>query len=398
MLSTASTLLKNKALSMAADALVKDSEIILNANKLDMEKAKDNNISEVMQDRLKLTKPRIEGMADGLKQLAALPDPVGEIIDGSRRPNGLEITKKRVPFGVVGIIYESRPNVTADAAGICLKSGNVCILRGGKEAINSNLAIAGIISREIANAGLPADCVQILENTSREIASEFMKLNKYIDVLIPRGGAGLINSVLENATMPVIQTGTGNCHIYADESADLEMALKIIINAKVQKPSVCNAVETVLINEKIADSFLPELCAELVKNKVEIRGCEEVRRIFPAAVPATEEDWATEYNDLILAIKVVKSLQEAIDHINKYSTQHSEAIITKDYANALKFQDNVDAACVYVNASTRFTDGEEFGLGAEIGISNQKLHARGPMGLREMTTIKYTINGSGQIK
>ena len=398
-MSQAGTELKNNALKAVAEALVKNTEFILAENAKDIENATANGIRPAMVDRLRLTPERIEGMAEGLVQLCSLPDPIGETVEGFKRPNGLEILKKRVPIGVLGIIFESRPNVTADAAGLCIKSGNACILRGGKEALCSNLAIAGVFSKALAEAGLPADAVQLLDKTDREIANSLMRLNKYVDILIPRGGAGLIKSVVENASVPVIQTGTGNCHTYIDESADLEMASEIVINAKTQRPSVCNAMETLLVHGKIAESFLPSICEQLKNKSVEIRGCEKTKAICGDSINSAEQsDWETEYNDLILALKIVEDIDEAVAHINEYGTGHSEAIVTSDLANAVKFQNEIDAACVYVNASTRFTDGFEFGFGAEIGISNQKLHARGPMGLKELTTVKYVISGNGQCR
>lgn len=398
---------KNAALSNAAELLVRNTERILRENQNDVETAAAKGMSVSMQDRLRLTAARIEAMAEGLLQLTAMEDPIGAILEGYKRPNGLEIIKKRVPLGVIGIIYEARPNVTADAAGLCIKSGNACILRGGSEALRSNLAIASIFKEALENAGLPGACVQLIDNTGREIASAMMRLNRYIDVLIPRGGAGLINTVVTTASVPVIQTGTGNCHIYADCDADPEMARKIIVNAKTQRPSVCNAAETLLVHRGIAETFLPAAAQSLTEKGVELRCCEEAYRILErSGVPenrnllkhAEESDWETEYNDLILAVKVVGDCAEAVAHINTYGTGHSEAIVTENYEKARYFQDHVDAACVYVNASTRFTDGFEFGFGAEIGISNQKLHARGPMGLKELTTVKYVVNGSGQIR
>jgi len=389
---------KNTALKAIADALVANSEKILKANDIDLENAKANGMSVAMQDRLRLTEERIAGMAEGLVQLTALQDPIGEVIDGFKRPNGLQIVKRRVPLGVLGIIFESRPNVTADAAGLCIKSGNACILRGGKEAINSNIAIAEIFSETLEKSGLPKDAVQLIDNTSREVSTAMMKLNDHIDVLIPRGGAGLIRSVVQNATVPVIQTGTGNCHVFVDETADLDMAVNIVMNAKTQRPSVCNAMETLLVHEAVADKFLNAVCAKLKEKNVELRGCEKAKNCFADMNDATEDDWKTEYDDLILAVKVVSGVGEAIEHINTYGTRHSEAIITKDFDNATRFQNEIDASCVYVNASTRFTDGFEFGFGAEIGISNQKLHARGPMGLTELTTFKYLISGNGQCR
>lgn len=397
-LAQADTAIKNRALEAAAEALLRNTELLLSENQKDLSAAEENGIRPAMLDRLRLDQKKIAAMAEGLRQLTALPDPVGEVIDGFKRPNGLEIIKKRVPIGVLGILYESRPNVTADAAGLCLKSGNACILRGGKEALCSNLSIASVFAEAVEKAGLPRDAVQLIDRTDRDIADGLMRLNRYIDVLIPRGGAGLISRVVEYATVPVIQTGTGNCHVFVDESADLGMACDIVINAKTQRPSVCNAMETLLVHRKIADPFLAAIGPRLTGKKVEIRGCETTRALLAEAVPATESDWETEYNDLILAVRVVDSLSDAIAHINRYGTGHSEAIVTSSLDNAVRFQNEVDAACVYVNASTRFTDGFEFGFGAEIGISNQKLHARGPMGLRELTTAKYLIRGNGQCR
>ncbi len=394
---------KNEALAKAAELLKERAGSIIAENEKDLKNAIENGIRPQMIDRLRLTEKRIDDMATGIHQLVGLKDPVGEVIGGGRRPNGLEIIKKRVPLGVLGIIFEARPNVTCDAAGLCVKSGNACILRGGKEAILSNLAIAKVFREALALSGLPEDAVQLIDNTDREIANGMMKLDNYIDVLIPRGGAGLIKNVLINATVPVIRTGTGNCHVFVDESADQDMAVNIIINAKTQRPSVCNAEESLLVHKNIAGEFLPKIAKELISRNVELRVCERTAEILKKAgieqfVPATEEDWATEYDDLILAVRVVDSCDEAIDHINRYGTMHSEAIITESYENGKRFTEQVDAACVYINASTRFTDGFEFGLGAEIGISNQKLHARGPMGLEELTTVKYIINGEGQIR
>lgn len=402
-LATASIGTKNAALSNAAELLVAKTEYIISENTKDIETAAENGMSISMQDRLRLTPERIKDMAEGLLQLVSLEDPIGSIIEGYKRPNGLEIIKKRVPLGVIGIIYEARPNVTADAAGLCIKSGNACILRGGKEALRSNIAVASVFGEALEKAGLPKDCVQLIDNTDREIATAMMKLNKYIDVLIPRGGAGLIKSVVNNASVPVIQTGTGNCHIYVDSEANVDMAYSIVMNAKTQRPSVCNAAETLLVNGEIANNFLPNMCMRLAEKNVELRCCEESYKILeshniPNLVKANDTDWDTEYDDLILAIKVINNVSEAIEHINNHGTGHSEAIITDNYNKARLFQDSIDAACVYVNASTRFTDGFEFGFGAEIGISNQKLHTRGPMGLKELTTIKYVINGNGQIR
>ena len=404
-LSRASTAVKNDALLLAAKLLKEREAEIIGANATDVDAAAARGMSVSMQDRLRLTTKRIDDIAEGLRQVAALPDPVGDVLDGGTRPNGLRIVKTRVPLGVLGIIYEARPNVTADAAALCVKSGNACILRGGKEAINSNKAVAAVFREALGKAGLPENCVQLITDTSRETAAEFMKLDKYVDVLIPRGGAGLINAVLTQATVPVIQTGTGNCHVYVDKAADLDMAEKIVVNAKTQRPSVCNAMETLLVHIDVANEFLPRICRELATHNVELRVCEKSKKILTAAgfdagtlKDATETDWATEYDDLILAVKVVDSLEEAIEHISTYTTHHSEAIVTRDYNAASEFQLSIDAACVYVNASTRFTDGFEFGLGAEIGISNQKLHTRGPMGLKELTTVKYLICGNGQVR
>lgn len=389
---------KNEALLSIAKALRQCSEEILEANGQDVRRAREGGMSEALVDRLSLTEQRILAMADSVEQVAALPDPIGEIMEGYTRPNGLEIVKKRVPLGVVGIIYEARPNVTADAAALCLKSGNVCLLRGGKEAICSNMALAGVMARAVEGSGLPSDCILLVEDTSRETASRMMRLNGVLDVLIPRGGAGLIRAVVENATVPVLETGTGNCHVYVDDSAQVDMAVKIIVNAKAQRPSVCNAAETLLVHRGIAKRFLPPAAKALAAAGVTLYGCPETCRILPGTAPASEEDWATEYLDYKLAVRVVESLDEAIAHIRKYSTGHSEAIVTENYENSRLFASRVDSAAVYVNASTRFTDGGEFGFGAEIGISTQKLHARGPMGLREMTTYQYIIRGSGQTR
>lgn len=389
---------KNRGLLAAAESLMAGQEEILAANQKDMEKAAAAGMSQGLLDRLKLTQARIEGMADGLRQVAALDDPVGEVLSMKQRPNGLMIGQKRVPLGVIGIIYEARPNVTADAFGLCFKSGNAVILKGGSDAICSNQAIVACLRRGLLEAGLPADAVQLILDTDRAVTQAFMKLNQYVDVLIPRGGAGLIRAVVENSTIPVIETGTGNCHIFVDESADFNMALDIIFNAKTQRIGVCNACESLVVHRKIAESFLPLLKARLDEKQVEIRGDEEACRIVPEFVKAADEDWGREYLDYIISCKLVDSVEEAIEHINRYNTKHSEAIITRDYGNAQKFLNEVDAAAVYVNASTRFTDGCEFGFGAEIGISTQKLHARGPMGLKELTTTKYIIYGSGQVR
>lgn len=389
---------KNMGLEEAARALLEDEEEILEANREDYEKARSGGMSQGLLDRLQLTPARVQAMADGLLQVAALEDPVGEVLSMKLRPNGLEIGQKRVPLGVIGMIYEARPNVTADAFGLCFKSGNAVILKGGSDALCSNKAIVRCLQKGLLRAGLPEDAVQLVEDTSRETTRELMRLNQYIDVLIPRGGAGLIRTVVENSTVPVIQTGTGNCHIYVDESADLNMALDIIYNAKTQRIGVCNACESLVVHRAVAEQFLPLLKERLSRKQVEIRADEEACAIEPSFTPATEEDWGTEYLDYILSLRLVDSLDEAIRHINRYNTGHSEAIITSDYFNAQRFLNEVDAAAVYVNASTRFTDGEEFGFGAEIGISTQKLHARGPMGLKELTTTKYIIYGDGQIR
>ena len=397
-LSNASTNAKNDALLFMAEELINEKVSILKANEIDVENAKANGMSEAMLDRLSLNEDRINGMADGLKELIGLQDPIGEVISMWQRPNGLQIGQKRVPFGVIGIIYEARPNVTCDAAGLCLKSGNTVILRGGSDAINSNKEIVRVLIKGLEKAGLPKECVQLIEDTSRQVATDMMKLNEYIDVLIPRGGAGLIQSVVKNSTVPVIETGTGNCHIYVDESADFNMAKNIAVNAKASRPSVCNAAEKLLINENIAEEFLPIAVKELREAGVVLRGDEKAQAIIDDIEKANDEDWGKEYLDYVMAVKIVKDVDEAINHINKYGTGHSEAIITESYKNSQKFLQKVDAAAVYVNASTRFTDGSEFGFGAEIGISTQKLHARGPMGLKELTTIKYVIYGNGQIR
>ena len=389
---------KNDALYAMADFLIENSKVIIEANKKDLETSRIKGTSESMLDRLALNEARIEGMANGLRQVAALEDPVGEVLGMWTRPNGLQIGKKRVPMGVIGIIYEARPNVTSDAAGLCFKSGNAVILRGGSEAINSNKAIAEALREGLKSVGLVEDAVQLVEDTSREVATEMMKLNDYIDVLIPRGGAGLIKAVVNNATVPVIETGTGNCHIYVDENCDFEMAKNIIINAKTSRPSVCNAAEKLLINEKIAGKFMPIIFEALRENNVEIRGDESLKALDDSVILASEEEWYNEYLDYTIGVKIIKDIDEAINHINKFGSGHSEAIVTKSYEASQIFLQKVNAAAVYVNASTRFTDGEEFGFGAEIGISTQKLHARGPMGLKELTTIKYIIFGNGQIR
>ena len=390
---------KNSALIAIADALIKRTDEILSANKIDIDNAKNNGTREAMIDRLTLTPERIKGISDGVREVAALNDPIGEVINMTQRPNGLMIGKKRVPMGVIGIIYEARPNVTVDAAVLCLKTSNACVLRGGSEAINSNVAIMRIMQEAAYSCGIPKGTLNIIEDTSREAATALMRMNGYIDMLIPRGGKGLIRSVVENATVPVVETAAGNCHVYVDEFADLDMAKKIVLNAKVQRPSVCNAAETLLIDSKIADRFIPVIFKELIDKNVEIRADEISKSIYSdGVISATDEDYYTEYNDYIIAVKVVNGVSEAIEHINKYNTKHSEAIITDSYENAQKFLNEVDAAAVYVNASTRFTDGFEFGFGAEIGISTQKMHARGPMGLEALTSVKYVVYGSGQIR
>lgn len=395
----ASTEQKNKALAAIEAALTENTDKILAANKLDMEAAEKNGMSAALQDRLRLTPERIKGIAAGVADVIKLDDPIGSADSGSLRPNGMRITKVRVPLGTIGIIFESRPNVTVDAAVLCLKTGNTVILRGGKEAFNSNKCLCDIMRDAVKKSGLPKDAVQFVADTSRDVAAQLMKCNDYLDVLIPRGGAGLIRAVKENATVPVIETGVGNCHVYADESADFDMAVNIVDNGKTQRPSVCNAIETLLVHKNIADKLLPLIKARLDEHNVEIRGCSETAAILgDCVVPATEEDYATEFGDYIIAVKVVEDIDEAIDHISKYTTGHSECIVTNSLANAEKFKNEIDAAAVYVNASTRFTDGGMFGFGAEIGISTQKLHARGPMGLRELTSVKYLIDGSGQIR
>ncbi len=389
---------KNKALEAAAEALLAQKDMLLAANAKDIEAAKANQMASGLVDRLLLTEDRIGQMAEGLRQIAGLDDPVGEVLSMRQRPNGLQIGQKRVPLGVIGIIYESRPNVTADAFGLCFKAGNVVILRGGRDAIHSNQAIMEALQGALEACGLPKDAIQLITDTSHETAERFMRMNGYVDVLIPRGGAGLIRTVVEKATVPVIETGTGNCHIYVDETADLDMAVEIIFNAKTQRIGVCNACESLVVHEKVKDALLPRLAARLSQKAVELRGDEGSREACSDILPASEEDWGTEYLDYILSVKTVAGIDEAIAHINRYNTGHSEAIITRDYANSRKFLDGIDAAAVYVNASTRFTDGYEFGFGAEIGISTQKLHARGPMGLKELTSVKYIIYGDGQVR
>ena len=389
---------KNQVLEAVADALVKNTDTLLQANVIDVDNGRSNHMPEGLVDRLMLTSERIAAMAEGLRQVAALEDPIGEVIGMKKRPNGLLIGQKRVPLGVIGIIYEARPNVTADAFALCFKTGNAVILKGGSDAIHSNEAIVNCIRTALEENGITADAIQLIRDTSRETASEFMKMNQYVDVLIPRGGRGLIQAVVNNSTIPVIETGTGNCHIYVDETADLEMAANIVINAKTQRVGVCNACESLLVHEKVKDAFLPVLAQKLRQKHVQMRADDRAKALIPDAVMATEEDWGTEYLDYILSVKVVDSVEEAIAHINRYNTGHSEAIITNDYAHSQKFLDEVDAAAVYVNASTRFTDGFEFGFGAEIGISTQKLHARGPMGLLALTSTKYIIYGNGQVR
>ncbi len=388
---------KNLALEKVADALVAQTAQLITANCLDMKAGEEKGMNSGLLDRLRLTEERIKGMAEGLKQVVSLSDPVGEVLETFKRPNGLVVEKRRVPLGVIGIIYESRPNVTADAFGLCFKSGNAVILKGGSDALYSNKAITDVIRQALAKAGVAEDAIQLIEATDRSVTQEFMRLKEYVDVLIPRGGAGLIRSVVENSTIPVIETGTGNCHIYIDESADLNKAVPIILNAKTQRIGVCNACESLVVHENIKDKLLPGLSKALQERNVEIRGDRQVQQVIEC-IPATEADYGTEYLDYIISIKTVSSLDEAIAHINRYNTKHSEAIITESVENAEKFLREVDAACVYVNASTRFTDGFEFGFGAEIGISTQKLHARGPMGLKELTSYKYAITGNGQIR
>ncbi|MDD6340348.1 MAG: glutamate-5-semialdehyde dehydrogenase [Butyrivibrio sp.] len=389
---------KNKALELIARALTENADTILKANEIDMENGKKAGMKDSLLDRLKLTKERIEAMAEGALKVRALDDPTGEVIRMWENPNGLRIGQKRVPIGVIGIIYESRPNVTVDAFVLCFKAGNAAILKGGSDAINSNIAITSVIRKTLEECDINSDCIQLIEKTDRTVVDELLKLNQYIDVVIPRGGAGLINFVVNNSTIPVIETGTGNCHIFVDASADFDMALNIIENAKTQRTGVCNACESLLVHRDIADEFIPLLANRLFGHNVEIRGDEKSRLIVPEIKAATDEDYGTEYLDLIVSLKIVENVDEAIYHINKYNTGHSEAIVTNDYNNSEKFLNEVDAAAVYVNASTRFTDGFEFGFGAEIGISTQKIHARGPMGLKELTTTKYIIYGNGQIR
>lgn len=397
-LQTLETLKKNAALEAVANALLEESDTILKENEKDIEAARANQMKEGLVDRLLLTRARIEGMAEGLTQLVTLEDPIGEVLSMKKRPNGLMIGQKRVPLGVVGIIYESRPNVTADAFGLCFKTGNAVILKGGSDAIHSNKAIVSVIQNALADLNITRDAIQLIEDSNRETTTAFMKLNQYVDVLIPRGGAGLIQAVVNNSTIPVIETGTGNCHVYVDETADLDMAIDIIFNAKTQRIGVCNACESIVVHKNVINNLLPALKNRLDEKNVELRGDQPAMDAVSGILPAVEADWGSEYLDFILSIKTVTSIEEAISHINRYNTGHSEAIITNDYSHSQKFLEEIDAAAVYVNASTRFTDGFEFGFGAEIGISTQKLHARGPMGLLALTTTKYIIYGNGQIR
>ncbi|MBQ1931644.1 MAG: glutamate-5-semialdehyde dehydrogenase [Lachnospiraceae bacterium] len=397
-LRTLSTSRKNEALYKAAEALEAAEEKLIVANAEDVRIAREKGMAAGLLDRLTLNPARVKGMADGLRQVAALEDPVGEVLSMKQRPNGLMIGQKRVPLGVVGIIYEARPNVTADAFGLCFKTGNAVILKGGSDALHSNEAIVAVLKEALVACGLPETAVQLIGSTDRQVTAQFMKMNEYVDVLIPRGGAGLIRTVVRESTVPVIETGTGNCHIYVDASADQDMAVEILYNAKTQRIGVCNACESLVVHESIVKEFLPKAAAKLSEKKVELRGDAQAQAACADVLPATEEDWGTEYLDYILSIKTVSGLDEAIAHINRYNTGHSEAIVTSDYANAQRFLDEIDAAAVYVNASTRFTDGGEFGFGAEIGISTQKLHARGPMGLKELTSTKYIIYGNGQVR
>lgn len=397
-LSITSTTQKNKALSLMAQALIDHTDKILAGNQKDIENAKAAGMKEALVDRLMLDQKRVEAMANGLKQIVNLPDPVGEVISGTKRPNGLELTKVRVPFGVVGIVYESRPNVTADAAGLCLKTGNAVILRGGSDAIESNKVIVSVLKGAIQEAGLPEGTLNLIETTDREAVRGLLQLNDFVDVVIPRGSNSLIQMVLKNSTVPVIETGIGVCHVFVDESADLKMAEEITINAKTSRPGTCNTIESLLIHREVAPLFIPSALEKLHSMGVEIRGCGRTRSLFPKALEATEEDWATEYLDFILSVRIVDTFEDAVEHITTYGTKHSEAIVTQNYERSERFLKEIDAATVYVNASTRFTDGEEFGFGAEIGISTQKLHARGPMGLTELTSYKYLVRGNGQIR
>jgi len=389
---------KNQVLGRIAEMLIENTDKIIEKNKLDVDNARSKGTSEVMLNRLSLDKKTIAGIAEGIRQVATLEDPIGEVMGMTKRPNGLLIGKTRVPIGVIGIIFEARPNVTADAAALCLKSGNAVILRGGSEAINSNKILVSVMQQALEECGLPIGCIQLVEDTSRQTATELMQLKEYLDLLIPRGGAGLIKAVTENATVPVIETGVGNCHIYINESADIDMAVNILVNAKTSRPSVCNAAEKLLIDRSIASDFLPVIAKALEEKNVTLRCDSEALEIIKNGIPATDEDWDTEYLDYVIGIKVVDGIDEAIKHINTHSTKHSEAIITNNHSNAMRFHREIDSAAVYVNASTRFTDGFEFGFGAEIGISTQKMHARGPMGLKELTTVKYIIFGDGQIR
>lgn len=397
-LSSLSTAVKDSALEAMAEALEDRMELILAENRKDVDAAIAAGRPKAFVDRLTLNEKRVQAMATGLRQIRALPDPIGEVISGWVRPNGLEIVQRRVPMGVVGIIYESRPNVTADGIGLCIKTSNCVVLRGGSEALNSNRAIAGIMAEAAYGAGVPEGAIQLISNTDRGSVIELMQLSGIIDVLIPRGGAGLIKTVVENSKVPVIETGEGNCHVYVDGECDPDMAVNIVVNAKTQRPGVCNAAEKLLIDKKAASQLLPVIAEQLRNRGVELRGCREAEKLIDGLIPASEEDWGTEYLDMVMAIKVVDGVEEAISHIQKYGTRHSEAIVTSNYNKGQKFIQEVDAAAVYVNASTRFTDGFEYGFGAEIGISTQKLHARGPMGLKELTTIKYVILGNGQIR
>jgi len=395
---TVSTEVKNKALFNIAEGLINRTEDILKANEKDIKKAKEEDLSKAFLDRLSLNEKRIKGIADGLKEVAKLDDPIGDILEMKRRPNGLQIGKMRVPLGVIGIIYEARPNVTVDAAALCLKSGNTVILRGGSNAFNSNQILTEIIQENVEKAGMPAGTVQLIQTTDRAGVKEMLTLNNYLDLLIPRGGAELINRVVNESKIPVIQTGVGNCHIFVDESADIKRAAEIIVNAKTSRPAVCNAAESLLVHRNKAEEFIPKVAKVLSEHNVEIRGDETAVRIENSIKKADDSDWGTEYLDYIISLKVVDSVDHAIEHINKYGTKHSEAIVTENYTNAQQFLNEVDAAAVYVNASTRFTDGNQFGLGAEIGISTQKMHARGPMGLNELTSTKFVIYGQGQIR
>ncbi|NLB53275.1 MAG: glutamate-5-semialdehyde dehydrogenase [Syntrophomonadaceae bacterium] len=397
-LAVADTNLKNDALSKMAEYLEKAEEEIIAANAADIKLGKEMGLTAALLERLMLDKSRIKAMADGLREIMRLPDPVGEVLSISRRPNGLEVGRIRTPIGVIGIIYESRPNVTADAAGLCLKAGNAILLRGGEEAINSNRIIARVISEAAVAAGLPQGTIQLVDSLDRQLVIKMMQMNDYLDCLIPRGGMGLKKAVIENATVPYIMTGMGNCHVYVDKYADLKKARAIVMNAKVQRPSVCNAAETLLVHKAVAKDFLPQMCQDLMGAGVEIRGCPVTQAIASGVIAATEADWDEEYLDLIIAVKVVEDLEEAINHINEHGTGHSEAVISENYTDVRRFMNAVDAAAVYANVSTRFTDGNEFGFGAEMGISTQKLHARGPMGLRELTTTKFIIYGDGQIR